>query len=421
MAVAAVMAAGTGGALTALTVQAAQAQPPVAVPCSTSALASAVTGANVSGATLSLAAGCVYNLTAALPQVNQEFNINGNGATLQRSYAAGTAAFTILTVTGSGILTVNDLNFRHGAGAIAVIDEGQLTVNGGTFTANTAANGGAIYSNTQLYAPQINNATFVRNNAAECGGAIYSSSFNDSVYVSGSVFIGNKAADGGAIWEYGFGGEIGGSTFQGNSAGTGGALWLDEGYGEGLYGLTVRYNSALGDGGGIYAADDGEGMDIEGSTISGNHAGGQGGGFYDGDFNPAQVISSDIEGNSAADGAGIYNDLYTVFQLTGSTVSGNHASEDGGGIWNAADGPDSLTGSTISGNYAGGHGGGIYNQDGTDLTVASTSINDNRAHGGGGGIFDDGPDGSTALTSSKVTGNKPDNCEPPGSITGCKS
>src|SRR5580700_11326693 len=74
IAVAAVMAAGTGGALRA------QAATAVAVPCSATALASAVASA-VSGTTLSLAASCVYTLTAALPEVSQDLTITGNRAT----------------------------------------------------------------------------------------------------------------------------------------------------------------------------------------------------------------------------------------------------------------------------------------------------------------------------------------------------
>ena len=222
--------------------------------CSAQALASAVASAvasAASGTTLSLAARCVYNLKAALPEVSQVLTITGNDATLQRSYAAGTAAFTILTVTGSGILTVSGLNFRHGGGAIAVLDQGQLTVNGGTFTGNAAADGGAIYSNAAIYAPQINDATFARNTATGSGGAIYNSSAGNSINVNGSVFTGNKAADGGAIWEYGFGGVVAASTFRGNSAGAGGALWLSENSAEGLTDVVIRCNSASGDGAGI--------------------------------------------------------------------------------------------------------------------------------------------------------------------------
>jgi predicted outer membrane repeat protein len=408
MAVAAVIATGTGSALSA------QAATAVAVPCSATALASAVASA-VSGTTLSLAASCVYTLTAALPEVSQDLTITGNRATLQRSYAAGTAAFTILTVAGSGILTVGELNFRHGDGAIAAIDEGQLTVNGGTFTGNAAADGGAIDSNAGPYAPQIIDATFVRNTATGDGGAVYNGSPASAMGVRGSVFIGNMAADaGGAIWDYGVIGGIAASTFWGNTAGAGGALWVDEAYPENITNVVISGNSASGDGGGIYGS-----VSLDNTTVSGNHAGGQGGGLYDGLQSPSSVSGSHIEGNTAADGAGIYNDIGVDFGLTASTVSGNHAAADGGGIYDANETGDSLATSTVSGNDAGGHGGGIYSLGGdSSLTASGTRIIRNRAQGGGGGIYD-GPYVTVTLTSSPVTGNQPDNCEPPGSITGC--
>ena len=60
---------------------AAQAAASVPVPCNPAALAAAVTGA-ADGATLSLAHGCRYVLTAGLPVVTQNLTITGNGATL---------------------------------------------------------------------------------------------------------------------------------------------------------------------------------------------------------------------------------------------------------------------------------------------------------------------------------------------------
>lgn len=77
----------------------------------------------------------------------------------------------------------------------------------------------------------------------------------------------------------------------------------------------------------------------------------------------------------------------------------------------------SFTDSTISGNHAGARGGGLYNQE--PLDVSGTQITGNRAVGGGGGIYDDGPEAMVTLTHSSPAGNRPDNCEPLGSITGC--
>ena len=112
------------------------------VPCSTPALVSAVSGA-ASGTTLSLAEGCTYVLTSALPAVAEDLTVDGNGATLHRSTAAGTAAFTILTIT-AGTVTLNRLSFTNGNGAITVNNLAKLNVTGGVFSGNTAANGGAI-------------------------------------------------------------------------------------------------------------------------------------------------------------------------------------------------------------------------------------------------------------------------------------
>ena len=130
------------------------------------------------------------------------------------------------------------------------------------------------------------------------------------------------------------------------------------------------------------------------------------------------MSGSHIQANSAADGAGVYNDDNTAFQLTASTVSGNRAAADGGGIYNATGGANSLTTSTLSGNHAAGHGGGIYNQEDSSLVAAGTHIIRTGRLAEAAASYN-GPYIVVTLTSSPVTGNKPDNCEPPGSITGC--
>jgi hypothetical protein len=410
------MAAGLGAALPA---QAAVGT--VHVPCRTQDLASAIISAS-SGETLSLAAGCTYMLTQSLPEVSQDLTIAGHGSTLERSYQPGTAAFTILT-TDSGTLAVSDLSFRHGRGALSVTGFGQLTVHGGTFTANTAADGGAIDSENPIDAPELTDVTFTANTSTGSGGAVYNYSPSASLTMTHCTFTGNKAGNsGGAFFEYGLGeGEdaVTDSTFQDNTAAYGGALALSEDSSVGLADVVIRGNSASEDGGGIEMSANN--ADIDNSRISGNHAGGQGGGIYSNIIPPWQVTSSAIKGNSAADGGGVYNAAASSAFFTGSTISGNHAKADGGGIYNQTGTGDevgfvSLTDSTISRN-TGEYGGGIYNQGTADL--AGSQIVRNRAPGGGGGIYDDGSLATVTLTTSSVLGNKPDNCEPPGSIIGC--
>ena len=72
----------------------------------------------------------------------------------------------------------------------------------------------------------------------------------------------------------------------------------------------------------------------------------------------------------------------------------------------------------ISYNEAGSLGGGIYNAGALDAANSTISLNIAR---GGGGIYQaiEGAGYGVVLTSSAVLYNIPDNCEPPGTITGC--
>jgi predicted outer membrane repeat protein len=185
----AILAAGPGAAQLA---QAAAGAAVVYVPCSVRALASAMTSAS-GGETLSLAARCHYALTEGLPAVSHDLSILGHGATLERSYARGTAAFTILTAD-SGNLTVRMLNFINGNGAICVGHDAALTVDGGIFTGNRAADGGAI-EDQSIGGPEVHGATFIANTATDSGGAICVDGEEGGV-IQDSAFIGNKAAAG---------------------------------------------------------------------------------------------------------------------------------------------------------------------------------------------------------------------------------
>ena len=78
----------------------------------------------------------------------------------------------------------------------------------------------------------------------------------------------------------------------------------------------------------------------------------------------------------------------------------------------------------MNGNTAGGNGGGISNGlvlpqmtlPGGPVTLNHSQVTGNTA-AHGGGIFNAG--GTVMLSASNVTGNHPDNCEPPGTIAGC--
>jgi hypothetical protein len=51
------------------------------------------------------------------------------------------------------------------------------------------------------------------------------------------------------------------------------------------------------------------------------------------------------------------------------------------------------------------------------LTIKGSKVTGNFASGSGGGIVNQ--DGTVTLIGTRVAGNVPDNCEPPGTIAGC--
>ncbi len=108
------------------------------------------------------------------------------------------------------------------------------------------------------------------------------------------------------------------------------------------------------------------------------------------------VSGSGFRSNRATDGAGIYTDQF-INSVSGGALIGNHASANGGGI--------ELAGT-----------------EDEDLTVSGTKITINSAATGGGGIYDhdSGAPVTTTVTDSAIFGNQPDNCEPFGTITGCR-
>jgi predicted outer membrane repeat protein len=410
-------------ALSPLSAQAASAV--VAVPCNATALASAISSA-ASGATLNLTPHCYYQLKAALPVVGQDLTIAGRWATLSRSHAAGTPAFTILSVD-AGTLAVSNLNFSNGNGAISATEDGSVTVQGGTFTGNSAANGGAISVNTGPGNLTVTDATFTGNTATDAGGAIYTSEFAGNTTVTGSTFTRNKAGEiGGAIYNF-FSVEVSDSRFNANQATDGGGIFNASIGGDNLTGVTMHGNSAAQDGGGVYSTNCS--LTLVNSHVSGNHAGNDGGGIYQ-NFLLAYpygltLTGTSVQGNSAENGGGIYSNA-SVVDLTGSTVDGNDATADGGAIYNTGYVPRepptygdvNLGTSTISGNKSGDDGGGIYTTEG-DVTATGSPIAHNTAVAGGGGIYEGpGPD-TVTLKTSPVQHNKPDNCSPPGSVTGC--
>ena len=262
---------------------------------------------------------------------------------------------------------------------------GSLTVENSTFVGNRVVSGTGGALSMQSGTLMVKDSTFVGNSSeGSSGGAVKGANT-----VEGSTFSGNSAVSGGAISGAN---TVEGSTFSENTAWLGGAI-----AGAGLVtNSTFSGNSAVsGDGGAIYNQS-GDLMTVAGSTFSENSAGSRGGGIF-GFTTKVSVENSTFSGNSASTGGGIFKSRHRGIVLPGdedknlrvtnSTFSGNTARVRGGGISNM-EGIVTLTNSTLSKNGAG-EGGSIFNEEGNVARLRATIVADSPQGGNCAGTIRD--------------------------------
>jgi hypothetical protein len=117
----------------------------------------------------------------------------------------------------------------------------------------------------------------------------------------------------------------------------------------------------------------------------------------------ATVSISDltIENGTGGNGGGIEN--FGTLTLSGSVVSGSHATDNGGGLYNGSIGAATVTDTSFVSNSTDGQGGGIFNWTGT-MTVSSSTVSGNQANAEGGGIENGG--GTLTVTNTTIAGNQ---------------
>ena len=203
----------------------------------------------------------------------------------------------------------------------------------------------------------------------------------------------------------------------GNSAtSSGGGIASDSGYGATL---TIRNSTISGNtsgyrGGGVYMYVAEATTVIENTQISGNYADDDGGGLFVGaehGTEPAErltITDSTISNNTGAEGGGVFVYYINGVDITGTTISGNVATDDGGGglFFRYVLDHVNISGSTITANSSVSYGGGIYTDDvDGPITIEFTTISDNTADESGGGIEFYNSPGSLTIRNSSVTGN----------------
>jgi predicted outer membrane repeat protein len=207
-----------------------------AVACDPAALVTAVNAANggAGGGVISLTAGCTYTYAAsndatdggnALPAITGNVTINGNGATITRSTAAGTPQFRLIDVPNNPAqLTLNSLTISNGdsAGSVgggAIFSRGTLNLNLVVVSGSTAPGGAGLDANNGVI--KVSQSTFANNTTPGSGGGIAAEGLS-TLTVSQSTFLNNTASAGGGALMNDNPVTVSNSTFAGNTAGDSG-------------------------------------------------------------------------------------------------------------------------------------------------------------------------------------------------------
>jgi predicted outer membrane repeat protein len=201
-------------------------------------------------------------------------------------------------------------------GAVAMIFGSTTTIDGCTFTANSAGGGGAVFNGgTATSLVQISTSTFTDNTATD-GGAIFSGLWAGigtgpfgTVTVDASTFSRNSATVGGAVFNAVATMTITDSTLDHNQATTkgGGAIYNQGADASHLGVLTVTT-----------------------STLFGNSAAINGGAITNGDYGDLTVESATIDGNAAGTGGGVFLSPLSAATRVHNTIIAVNAASDGG-------------------------------------------------------------------------------------------
>jgi|GEM_PF-684741 len=287
-----------------------------------------------------------------------------------------------LTISG-GYATYN-LNYE-GAG-IRCNDSAPTIINN-VLTSNTAFYGSAIYAGRG--SPFIDSNTVTRS----YGVALYCT--DGAPTISNNTIIGEPDSTGGGIscstadatitdniitGRQGLGISAGGeSVITGNTVSDCQDTGISASGNVVINGNTITGNTAIDDGGGIYATNY-SAATITGNIIANNEASGGGGGVYCRGGAPL-IAENTITGNTADNGGGVLTSESAAV-VTNNVIMNNIAQgtrSAGGGILSGSI-PSTISNNIITGNTAN-SGGGIYCQ--TSL-VAHNRIENNSAWSGGG-------------------------------------
>ena len=300
----------------------------------------------------------------------------------------GGAAYIIRASSGSGesiqyypsTVTVNEGALITGnkgesnSGGFLIANEGVVvTINGGEFSKNTAANGGALmtWSGSTLI---MNGGKITGNSVKDNGGGIYISS-KSTFKMNGGSIVSNTAKSGGGAY-----------FLRANVDLIGGSISYN--YAKQI----IKYEKgkevkAGGDAGGIYIC--GSKLNMRGTSLTGNKA----------EVNGGAIVMSFA--SHKENGVTVRSNV--LVNIYGGTVSGNEAKNAAGGMLIQSQGTAvNMYGGTFTNNSAK-SGGGVYASSNTQFNMTGGGIVKNKATSTSGGIYV--LNATVTITGGQVHGN----------------
>jgi hypothetical protein len=311
-------------------------------------------------------------------------------------YVGSGQSLSLTNVTLTGNTATGD-DADMGGGALAN-DGGNVTIDDSTIVGNIAngasGSGGGILNLGTL---TVSGGEISDNTANRAGGGIEATAGSSTTLTDVLMELNVAGPDGSA------------------APGNGGALHISGDGNADISGGTIRDNTAVREGGGLW--NNTGTMTVDGTILTGNVASGDaaddGGGAIFNNGGTLTVSNATISGN-AADGAlgsggGIFSTdgavTINLSQIGGAIPSeGNTANRAGGGI-EVIDGTVTLNfGTDVSNNFAGINGGGLHSTGAADVTTNLSIFGSNTAASEGGGLWNSST-GTMTINGGAITSN----------------
>ena len=341
----------------------------------------------------------------ATVQGEREINYNLNGSMYIHNNTSPTYTHNGITYPGLGA----GIHLHFGP---------EMSLESGS-TINLNLEGAIIENNTAEGENSLGGGIYFENTSDEVPDGSQKKDYTFNINMNYGTISGNKATNGAGIYVYkgSIGSEINSET------------------------LSVKNNTASGNGGGIFVMNGN--MTMNSGSISGNKAlSGNGGGIYiyrninngeetdeenNEEIGKFTINGGVIYGNSAhrisngnrqgGNGGGVYMNGGNFIQGTGSKICNNYNDENGGGVCIVNGGSFKMEGGEITGNGKNPtgtrqpitkNGGGVY-LNGGNFTLSDGSITLNSVQENGGGVFLTGDNCVYTLTKGNITGNSSSN------------